>query len=434
MDFHESNSMLIRVLVFLSINIILLVSGDIQIKNNQNKTVKTINDLEIGYAESVPIEGIHARLVLAHPEDACTKIDGPPSITTQDTMKWFAVIQRYPCPIQTKIKMALDAGFDGVIIYVSQSSLRRYDLPPSTTAKPTTRALKGLFDYVDPLFISPGSPLPIPALLVSTVDGTSMVNEYLYQKGFHVFISSNLPFDINAYLMPFAIIIGICIAIMQIFRCVRNHRRGNKHRLKKKYLKQIPVHKYCKQTDQFDTCAICLEDYSEGEKLRVLPCNHVYHLKCIDPWLTKNRKVCPVCKGKVILPGMSDESGSDTDTDGTEHSADERTPLIGVRSSEASSSNLRHYSGMTNHQLTRSGNNHLMRIDRSTQVNPMMGNRGSLLASVEAMITPILRAPEHSVNCDTESDASSQDSESPRPGERHQPGSSNRPSRHDMIV
>lgn len=26
-----------------------------------------------------------------------------------------------------------------------------------------------------------------------------------------------------------------------------------------------------------------------------------YHTKCIDPWLTNNRRICPVCKRKVIV-------------------------------------------------------------------------------------------------------------------------------------
>lgn len=47
-----------------------------------------------------------------------------------------------------------------------------------------------------------------------------------------------------------------------------------------------------------------------------------YHTKCIDPWLTKNRRVCPVCKRKVFAADeqvVTDESDSD---------ADDTTPLI----------------------------------------------------------------------------------------------------------
>ncbi|XP_042046547.1 uncharacterized RING finger protein C4G3.12c-like isoform X3 [Salvia splendens] len=46
-------------------------------------------------------------------------------------------------------------------------------------------------------------------------------------------------------------------------------------------------------------CYICLADYEEGDKLRVLPCNHEFHTLCIDKWLKEVNRVCPVCRHNV---------------------------------------------------------------------------------------------------------------------------------------
>lgn len=65
-------------------------------------------------------------------------------------------------------------------------------------------------------------------------------------------------------------------------------------------------------------------------------------MKCIDPWLTKNRRVCPVCKAKVTLPGMPESDDSDSDNDRRARSthnenANERTQLLPSASTSSSS-------------------------------------------------------------------------------------------------
>jgi hypothetical protein len=43
-------------------------------------------------------------------------------------------------------------------------------------------------------------------------------------------------------------------------------------------------------------CSICTEDFSKGEEVRVLPCNHKFHPDCVDPWLLNVSGTCPLCR------------------------------------------------------------------------------------------------------------------------------------------
>ncbi|KAG0317733.1 hypothetical protein BGZ99_006119 [Dissophora globulifera] len=51
-----------------------------------------------------------------------------------------------------------------------------------------------------------------------------------------------------------------------------------------------------------DTCAICIEDFVDGDQIRKLPCYHEFHCECIDPWLTRKSSTCPLCKYECIRP------------------------------------------------------------------------------------------------------------------------------------
>ena len=47
-------------------------------------------------------------------------------------------------------------------------------------------------------------------------------------------------------------------------------------------------------------CVVCLDAIREGEPVKRLPCGHVFHSSCIDPWLLEEKAVCPTCRKGVF--------------------------------------------------------------------------------------------------------------------------------------
>ncbi|XP_065859066.1 uncharacterized RING finger protein C4G3.12c-like isoform X2 [Euphorbia lathyris] len=57
-------------------------------------------------------------------------------------------------------------------------------------------------------------------------------------------------------------------------------------------------------------CHICLIDYDEGDKIRVLPCSHEYHMSCVDKWLKEIHGVCPLCREDVSKGSVEDSTSN----------------------------------------------------------------------------------------------------------------------------
>merc|ERR1719471_2112519 len=207
------------------------------------------------------------------------------------------------CTFEEKVKAAMKSNYSAAIVY----NYRSDELIP----------MGGNTDDV------------IPSVFIGYSDAVILMASYAYDSGnkeYVVRITDNGSFDINAYLLPFAIVVGICFLIMlaiMIFKCIQDRRRERRHRLPKSSLKKIPTKKFVAgDEERYETCCICLDDYAVGDLLRILPCNHAYHKKCIDPWLLKNKRVCPQCRKKVFAAGEVPPSDSDSETE------DERRPLL----------------------------------------------------------------------------------------------------------
>lgn len=80
--------------------------------------------------------------------------------------------------------------------------------------------------------------------------------------------------------------------------------------LDQSYIDALPVFVYediMGLKEPFD-CAVCLCEFSEQDKLRLLPlCSHAFHIDCIDTWLLSN-STCPLCRGVILSPGFSFEN------------------------------------------------------------------------------------------------------------------------------
>lgn len=61
-------------------------------------------------------------------------------------------------------------------------------------------------------------------------------------------------------------------------------------------IEQFVSYRYKSQTStDLTACVICMSNFKNGQRIRVLSCQHEYHAKCIARWFTMNSS-CPICR------------------------------------------------------------------------------------------------------------------------------------------
>ncbi|KAG6382988.1 hypothetical protein SASPL_157276 [Salvia splendens] len=231
----------------------------------------SFDDVEALFAPTVKESGIGGTVSIAEPLDACSLLTNEIVASMNGTRYPFVLIIRGGCSFEDKVRRAQAAGFEAAIVYDNDTT----DLRPMA-----------------------GNPvgININAVFVSKVCGETLASYAAGAADLQLWI-------VPSYENPAWSIIALSFTSLAGVSAV--------WLLVSSLIFTAVLEDNC--TSQ--TCAICLEDYSVGEKLRVLPCRHKFHAVCVDTWLTSWRTFCPVCK-------------RDAKTKTTRPTASESTPLL----------------------------------------------------------------------------------------------------------
>ncbi|KAM8798854.1 E3 ubiquitin-protein ligase RNF130 [Eudromia elegans] len=241
----------------------------------------------------VPINGVADRLGC----DPRTRFQVPPN-----TKQWIALLQRGNCTFREKILRAASHNATAVVIYNNISSEEPVTMTHQGTGDIvavmiTESKVKEILNYLEK---------NISVLMAIAVG--SRVPPKNFSRGSLVFVS--ISFIVLMIISSAWLIFYFIQKIRYTSARDRNQRRlGDAAKKAIGKLTTRTVKKGDKETDpDFDHCAVCIESYKQNDVVRILPCKHVFHKVCVDPWLSEHC-TCPMCKLNIlkalgIVPNM----------------------------------------------------------------------------------------------------------------------------------
>ncbi|XP_034586463.1 receptor homology region, transmembrane domain- and RING domain-containing protein 1 isoform X5 [Setaria viridis] len=224
-----------------------------------NNLTLSFDDIEASFAPGVKASGVNGIVYAAEPLNACSPltinaVEGLPSP--------FALVIRGGCAFDEKVKNVQDAGFKAAIVYDNENSGVLVSMAGSSS---------GIHIYA--VFVSKAS-----GEVLKKFSGHTDVEVWIlptFENSAWVIMAISF-----ISLLAMSAVLATCFFVRR-HRIRRDHPRNLEarefHGMSSQLVKAMPSLIFTKVQEDNCTssmCAICLEDYSFGEKLRVLPCRH----------------------------------------------------------------------------------------------------------------------------------------------------------------
>ncbi|TPX72194.1 hypothetical protein SpCBS45565_g00441 [Spizellomyces sp. 'palustris'] len=220
------------------------------------------------FGPQLPDPGLLGFLVSVSKLDAHGKNTGCTPVSAPGLSNWIALVQRGQCGFVDKVRAMQASGAKSVVVgdHTPHSGLITMFATGNT------------------------SDITVPSVFVSLLDYEELQREantqYGYGPGVEVLL---IPNDLDVPLLEIIIVtvvspaaVMICMYIMWSYR---QYLRRQQELAPMRLVLNLPTRVYSmeggKENDPI-RCAICLEDFQEGEQIRILMCKHEFHVDCVD--------------------------------------------------------------------------------------------------------------------------------------------------------
>ncbi|XP_036381745.1 E3 ubiquitin-protein ligase RNF43 isoform X2 [Megalops cyprinoides] len=258
--------------------------------------------LEGVFAGASPRSYAEGKLMQSHPLSLCnTSEDEQQATVFISIVKLESLERKVPqcLPLLEKARLALKRGAQAVIFDVTDNAAAAHELQNSDD-------------------------LPKPVVLVQAKDAEVLMglvnrNEEAMVR-IEVMVEVKWPhYDVGILLTVVLAVLAIIMIFAFRYRCKSNRNWDSVHQQTMRAINRLETRTYSSQgcSQRFGggrdsgssstsgpVCAICLEEFLDGQDLRIISCSHEFHKECVDPWLLQHR-TCPLCMHNIMGAEMT---------------------------------------------------------------------------------------------------------------------------------